>query len=858
MPKTRVYELARDLKVNNKEIISYLAGLGADVKNHMSVVDDRYAELARRRFSPSAPLPGSTAKAVKPRPVGMPPRVRRRGGPGGPARRLEEDDQGLEETPAKKTASTEQATVDAAVGRENRAEAVTEQEPVSVPETELVEAKVEETPKQAVSRAPGRRAKATPVIEKEEEEPPVRPAKPKDTKPRRPRRTPDQESSKRQSKPAHERARTKPAVEVNDKPGASERKKPAASGRPRRAAQPDRSRPAAGTARRPAKRTRRRSSQRTARTTPEQRPEDKSPTAPKVLTIPETITVGDLATELDLPATTVIKTLMAEGVMAAINNLIDFEVAALAAEKLGATVKRPKKEKKRPVSISPEDDTGDLTARPPVVTILGHVDHGKTTLLDAIRESRVVETEAGGITQHIGAYQVEKDGRMITFLDTPGHEAFTSMRSRGAQVTDVAVLVVAADDGVMPQTVEALNHAKAADVPIIVAINKTDRPGANPDRVKQQLAEHDLLAEEWGGDTVTVEVSALRNVGIEDLLEMILLVADMCELKANADRPALGTVIEAELDRNRGSVATILVQSGTLRTGDIIVAGTTSGRVRAMFDYRGRNLKEAGPSTPVSILGLEEVPEAGDRVEALDDEREARQIAQKRLDEQKETHGTGRLRLTELFTKIEEGVVKDLHIVVKADVQGAVEALSSSLTKLSDDRVRVNVIHAGTGGITETDVVLAAASNAIIIGFNVRPEPATRRAAEREGVDVRLYRVIYEAIDDVKAAMSGLLDPEYEEAVLGRAEVRATFRVPNVGTIAGSYVTDGRIVRNALVRVLRDNVVIYEGKISSLKRFKDDVREVTEGYECGIGIERFNDVKEGDHLEAYHMKEVKA
>jgi translation initiation factor IF-2 len=468
----------------------------------------------------------------------------------------------------------------------------------------------------------------------------------------------------------------------------------------------------------------------------------------------------------------------------------------------------------------------------------------------------VVETEAGGITQHTGAYQVEKNGQLITFLDTPGHEAFTAMRSRGAQITDLAILVVAADDGVMPQTVEALNHAKAADVPIIVAINKTDRPGANPDRVRQQLADHELLSEDWGGSTVTVEVSALKKAGIEDLLEMVLLVAEMAELKANPDRPAVGSVIEAELDRNRGSTATVLIQNGTLRTGDMVVAGSTSGRVRAMFDYRGRSIKEAGPSVPVSILGLEGVPAAGDRVEVLDDERAARQLAEKRSDERKDTQKAGRLRLSELFSKIEEGVVKDLNIIVKADVQGTVEALGSSLEKLSDDRVRVNVIHAGTGGITETDVVLASASNAIIIGFNVRPEPDTRRAAEREEVDIRLYRVIYEALDDIKAAMTGLLEPEYEEAVLGRAEVRATFRVPNIGTIAGCYVTDGRILRNALVRVLRDQVVIYEGKISSLKRFKDDVREVLEGYECGIGIERFNDVKEGDHLEAYHMRKV--
>jgi len=582
---------------------------------------------------------------------------------------------------------------------------------------------------------------------------------------------------------------------------------------------------------------------------------------PSILYLPDSLTVAELAAELRVPATAVIKTLMSEGVMAAINNVIDFDVAKKVAAQFEVTVERStptEKERVQRIGVEAADKTDNLATRPPVVTILGHVDHGKTTLLDAIRQTRVVETEAGGITQHIGAYQVEKDGRKITFLDTPGHEAFTEMRSRGAQVTDIAVLVVAADDGVMPQTVEAINHARAAGVPIVVAINKIDRPGANPDRVKQQLADNDLLAEDWGGDTVMVEVSALKKEGIEDLLEMILLVADIRELKADYNCPASGTVIEAELDKTRGPVATVLVQNGVLRVGDAVVVGVTSGKIRAMFDYRGAALKEAGPSTPVSVLGIEDVPAAGDSVQVVEDEKAARQAAEEKLAGHKtELQKAGRLRLSDLFSKIQEGEVKDLNIVLKADVQGSVEALTSSLEKLSDNKVRVNVIHGAAGAITESDIALAAASDGIIIGFNVRPDPAVRRAAEREGVDIHLYRIIYEAIDDVKKAMAGLLEPTYKEDVLGRAEVRATFKVPGVGTVAGCYVSDGKVVRNASVRVLRDSVVIFEGKLSSLKRFKDDAREVAEGYECGIGIERFNDIKEGDVIEAYQMQEVK-
>lgn len=593
-----------------------------------------------------------------------------------------------------------------------------------------------------------------------------------------------------------------------------------------------------------------------------QRAAERTPAAPQQptgpVTIPDTLTVSELAETLGIPATSIILKLMEAGVMASINQSIDFEVAASVAEKLGFEVKRPEKQAVTRGTV--EEPEENLQPRPPVVTIMGHVDHGKTTLLDVIRKTKVAQTEAGGITQHIGAYQVEVNGQRITFLDTPGHEAFTAMRSRGAQVTDIAVLVVAADDGVMPQTVEAINHVKAANVPIIVAINKIDRPGANPDRVKQQLVEYGLVPEEWGGDTICVPVSALKRQGIDELLEMILLVAELRELKANPDRPAVGVVIEAKLDKTRGPVATVLVQSGTLRVGDSIVVGSVYGRVRAMYDEWGAAVEEAGPSRPVEVLGLSDVPRAGDKVEAVEDDRLAREIALERAEKERATEvqrSAGRIRLSEIYAKTQSGDVKDLNLVIKADVQGSVEALRQAVEKIHSDHVRINVIHAAVGGINESDVGLAATSDAVIIGFNVRPESAARRAAEREGVEIRLYRVIYEIIEDLEKAIEGMLEPTYEEVVLGRAEVRALFRVPNVGTVAGCYVTEGVITRQADVRLLRNHVVVYEGKIASLKRFKDDVREVNAGFECGIALERFNDIKEGDIIEAYRMEEVK-
>ena len=578
--------------------------------------------------------------------------------------------------------------------------------------------------------------------------------------------------------------------------------------------------------------------------------------------IPDTITVGDLAQKLKVGATEIIKRLMQLGIMAAITQDIEYDVAALVAEDMGAEVEREiiiTEEDKLLSEAEKPDDEKDLLPRPPVVCVMGHVDHGKTSLLDAIRSTNVTASEAGGITQHIGAYMVNTNGNQIAFLDTPGHEAFTAMRARGALVTDIAILVVAADDGIMPQTIEAINHAKAAEVSIIVAINKIDKEGANPDRVKQELTEHGLIPEEWGGDVICVEVSAKQRMNIDSLLEMVLLTAEMKELKANPNRHARGTVIEAKLDKGRGPVATVLVQNGTLRQGDIIVTGTAVGRVRAMVDDKGRKIKEAIPSTPVEIVGLSETPDGGDPFYVVEDERAARHVVEMRKQKIKDEANKARQRvnLDDLFSQIQQGDVKDLNIIVKADVQGSVEAVRQSLEKISNEEVRVRVIHGAVGAITESDVTLASASNAIIVGFNVRPDVGGRNAAELNKVDMRMYRVIYEAIEEIEAAMKGMLAPTFREAVIGHAEIRQTFKVSGVGTIGGCYVTDGKIQRNCSVRIVRDGIVIHEGELDSLKRFKDDAKEVASGYECGMGFVRFNDIKEGDVVECYVMEEVK-
>ncbi|MBQ5810319.1 MAG: translation initiation factor IF-2, partial [Clostridia bacterium] len=581
---------------------------------------------------------------------------------------------------------------------------------------------------------------------------------------------------------------------------------------------------------------------------------------PITVTVGDEITVGELAAALKKTAAEVIKELMKMGMMASVNQTIDYDTAELVVLEMGAKIKKAVTVtiEERIMDIT-EDTAEDLKPRDPVIVVMGHVDHGKTSLLDAIRHSAVTSTEAGGITQHIGAYKVGVNGRNITFLDTPGHAAFTSMRQLGAMVTDIAILVVAADDGIMPQTIEAINHAKAANVQIVVAINKMDKPEANPDRIKQQLTEHSLVPEEWGGDVICVPVSAKTGAGLDNLLESVILVADMLELKANPDRRAKGAVIEARLDKGRGPVATLLVQTGTLHSGDVIVAGSTVGRVRVMTNEHGQEIKVAGPSTPVEITGLDEAPSAGDTFDAVSDERLARQLVEQRRQSEKEQvwNSASHVTLDNLFSQLEQGEMKDLNIIIKADVQGSVEAVKESLVKLSNDEVRVNVIHGGVGAVSESDVMLAAASGAIIVGFNVRPESNAKIAAERDSIEIRLYRVIYDCIEEIEAAMKGMLAPKFREVAQATIEVRTTYKISGVGTIAGCYVQDGKVTRSSKIRVVRDGIVVAEDEISSLRRFKDDVKEVASGYECGIGLEKFGDIKQGDTLEAFIMEEYR-
>ena len=580
---------------------------------------------------------------------------------------------------------------------------------------------------------------------------------------------------------------------------------------------------------------------------------------PLTVKIPDEISVGELASRMKKTGAEVVKCLIKNGVMASLSQLIDFDTAAIIAEEMGCKV-----EKEVVVTIeeklidTAEDKPEDLLPRAPVVVVMGHVDHGKTSLLDYIRNASVAKGEAGGITQHIGAYQTEINGKPITFLDTPGHEAFTSMRARGAMVTDIAILVVAAEDGIMPQTVESINHAKAANIPIIVAINKMDKPEANPERIKQQLTEYELVAEDWGGETIICPISAKTGMGIDHLLEMVTLTAEVAELKANPNRAALGTVVEARLDKGRGPVATLLVQNGTLHSGDIIIAGTAVGRVRAMVDDKGNRITEAGPSVPVEITGLGEVPGAGSPFNAVADERLARELVEQRKAEEraKANAPIQKVSLEDLFSQIQAGEMKDLNIIVKADVQGSAEAVKTSLEKLSNEEVRVRVIHSGVGAINESDVMLASTSKAIIVGFNVRPDSSARDNAARSHVDMRMYRVIYDAINEVEAAMKGMLAPKFREALIGHAEIRQTYKVSGVGTVAGCYVQDGKIQRSCQVRIVRDGIVIHEGVLASLQRFKDAVKEVASGYECGMSIEKFNDVKEGDIIECFVMEQI--
>jgi len=575
--------------------------------------------------------------------------------------------------------------------------------------------------------------------------------------------------------------------------------------------------------------------------------------------VPKTMTVGEFADVLGQQANNLIIELMNLNVMATINQNIDFDTMKQLAEKHNIKIKQEVKE--IDTLYSQEDFTDkakDLLPRPPIVTVMGHVDHGKTTLLDAMRSTAITEEEAGGITQHIGASEVHVNGKKIVFLDTPGHESFTTLRARGAQITDIAILVVAADDSVMPQTIEAIDHAKAAGVPIIVAINKMDTPGANPDKVIKELSDHGILVEDWGGDVIAVKVSALKGEGVDELLEMILLVAEMEQLKANPNRRGIGTVIEAELEKGRGPVASVIVNKGTMRVGDAVTVGKTSGRIRAMYNYKGKKIKKATPSTPVEIAGLSDVPQAGEKIYVTEDDQRARELADYRKLKMRneKMQSKKHVSLDDLFSQIKDGELKKLNIIIKADAHGSIEALKGSLNKISNDEVKINIIHANIGTISEADVALASASNAIIIGFNVRPLASVMSTASTEGVDIRTYRIIYNAINDVQDAMVGMLDPEFVEEVLGQAEVRDTFKVSNIGTIAGSYVIDGKITRNADARLLRNGVIVYEGAISSLKRFKDDAKEVVKGYECGIMLEKYDDIKEGDIIEAFHDKEV--
>ncbi len=582
--------------------------------------------------------------------------------------------------------------------------------------------------------------------------------------------------------------------------------------------------------------------------------------APTTVRIPEEITVGELASRMKKTAGEVIKCLMKNGVMAGINQTIDFDTAEFVAVEMGCKV-----EKEVTVTIEEriiddhQDTAEELQSRSPVVVVMGHVDHGKTSLLDAVRNTNVTSGEAGGITQHIGAYTVDVNGQSITFLDTPGHAAFTSMRARGAMCTDVAILVVAADDGIMPQTVEAINHAKAANIPIIVAINKMDKPEANPDRIKQQLTEYELIPEEWGGDTIICPISAKKGTGIDELLEMVLVTTEVAELKANPNRRAKGTVIEARLDKTRGPIATLLVQNGTLNQGDIIIAGTAVGRVRVMTNDKGRTVKTAGPSTPVEITGLAEAPTPGDEFNAVSDERMARELVEQRRQAAKDAAANAMTKVTldNLFAKMQEGQMKELPLIVKADVQGSAEAVKASLEKLTNEEVRVRVIHTGVGAINESDILLASTAGAIIVGFNVRPDAAAQASGHRSGVDMRFYRVIYDAIDEIEAAMKGMLAPKFEEVIIGHAEVRMTYKVSSVGTIAGCMVKDGKVTRDAQVRVLRDNIVLHQGEVGSLQRFKDAAKEVTAGYECGMSILKYNDIREGDVFECFQMQEIK-
>ncbi len=904
MAKIRVHELATKLGLDNKDIVNKLNQAGIEVKNHMSALEEEVAlkfESSQANLTEAAPVDGAVEVKVKEERIGSGLIRRRRKTvvkeEPAPAEAVAEEPVAAAEEPTtvaelETVAEEPAAPVEEAVEPEVEApasELADEQEPVAAAETSetvATEEAVAETdvPSVEAEEKPAKEATAKKKSKKDSgstakilgrvelPKPAERPrrqaaAADKGKRPAPAERTrPDRPARPSAPKPAG--APMQPMVPdvPSEKEGRSKKKKKSGRdggnsanssfdpGGPRRKSkrevyEPDRNeRYRKGRkANRPAKKTE----------------ITQSKAIKRKIRITDVITIGELAKRMGVKANDLIKELMRQGQMVTINHPLDFESAAILASEFGYEVENVAFDEDTILSHSSldekVDDEGSKEPRPPVITIMGHVDHGKTSLLDSIREANVTDGEAGGITQHIGAYDVELDGRKLTFLDTPGHEAFTSMRARGAEVTDIVVLVVAADDGVMPQTREAINHSKAAGVPIIVAVNKIDKPGANPDRVMQELSELELLPEDWGGETIYVNVSAKEKTNIDKLLEMILLQAEVLELKANPNKRAQGAVIEARLDKGRGPVTTVLVQQGTLKVGDPIVAGLHFGRVRSMTNHRGQSVDAAGPSFPVEVTGLTGVPEAGESFHAVEDEKTAKDVAQHRHHKIREAElaRSSKVSLEELYARIQEGDVKELKVIVKADVQGSAEAVSSTLTKLSTDACRLIVIHSGVGGITETDISLASASDAIVLGFNVRPAPKATALAELEGVDIRLYNVIYDAVNDIKDAMEGLLAPTLKEVDLGRAEVREAFNVTKVGTVAGCYVTSGKILRNAHARLLRDDVVIWTGKLSSLRRFKDDVKEVSNNYECGIGLENYNDVKPGDIIEAYEIKEFK-
>jgi len=875
MAKVRVHELAKEFGIASKEMVETLQKLGLDVKNHMSTMEDSQAAWVRKRMGrapETQPDTSTIRKAEVTKTATSPPKsITERKTGGAPQDRTG----GARPTPARPTpvppARTEQrpagGTQNVTGARPERGRDMTPQ-PNRPPQPRPGARPIQggpprpSTPSQGTGPRPDFRRPPTGDRNQMPSRPDQRPAPPRQGTGPKPYGGTGPRPSQDRPRPATPGMGAKPPGEALGKPA---ERRPAFNQHAKPAGDFEGAKKPAftGGTGKPAKKNVPQKPQFTRDYSRPQRKgkhkrkkEDVVLQTPEMIIVGESIQVRELAEKMAKGSAEIVKKLMELGIMATINQEIDYETVEILASLFDIKIEREITEEQQ-ILEEIVDTEESLIARSPIVTVMGHVDHGKTSLLDKIRKSDVVSGEAGGITQHIGAYQVTVNGNRITFIDTPGHEAFTAMRARGANLTDIVILVVAADDGVMPQTIEAINHIKAAKVPFIVALNKMDKPDVNPDKVMQQLTEYNIVAEEWGGDTMFIPVSAKTGMGIEHLLEMLLLVAEMNDLKANPSRAAEGVVIEAELDKGKGAVATLLVQKGTLKVGDNIVCGFTWCKVRAMTDYRGRRVDLAYPSMPVEITGWSEVPEVGEKF-LVTDEKIAKEVAALRLTEKKleDQKQSSKISLDDFYKQMQNTGMKELNLIIKGDVQGSIEALAQSLLRLSTPEVKVNVIHSAVGAVTETDVMLASASNAIIIGFNVRPDVKARKYGEEEKIDIRMYRVIYEAIDDVRKAMTGLLDPEYREKYLGRAEIRATFKVPNIGTIGGAYIIDGKLQRNADIRVLRDSVIIYEGKLASLKRFKDDVKEVVEGYECGIGVKDFNDIKEGDIIEAYTMEEI--